>query len=72
MYSNCQVAGIVSVTMAASGNGRADLVPRAGSRRKFINWFRIGEDEIIYLRIRAAPPTRCPGHNNEIAALVRA
>lgn len=31
-----------------------------------------GEDEIMYPCIRAAPPTRRPGHNNEVGARVRA
>lgn len=59
MYSNCQVVGIVSETMAASGNGRADLVPRAGSRCKFINWFRQGRRNYVSMhscRTSNTPP----------------
>jgi len=66
MYSNCQVAGIVLETMAASGNRRTDLVPWADGRCKFINWFRQGRRN--YVPMHSQRLRRRPEHNNEVAA----
>lgn len=54
MYSNCQVAGIVLETMAASGNRRTDLVAWAASRWKFINWWTRKRHNYAPLCIRIA------------------